>query len=251
VTFERNVAIPVNPFTQRVQDAAAVRLTSRREVGLGFDVGVLAKPTENLSVGASYRHKVRTAFAGDAGFTSIATGNAQLDALVAQSLPAGAVPVTTEIEFPSLLTLGAEYSWGDWVLAADVNLHQWSSFDKLEVTFLGRPELSSVVEQGYRDSQIYRVGLERRWSDAWTLRGGYFFDKTPAPAESVGPILADASRHCAALGATWRRGRLRVEAANWLLFFKERSTEGRNRDGYDGTYKSFAELFAISIGISF
>jgi long-chain fatty acid transport protein len=251
VTLERNVAVPVNPFTQRIQDAAALRLASRRELSLGFDVGMLAKLSENLALGASYRHKVKTGFSGNASIARIATGNSQLDALVEQRLPAGDVPVETEIEFPSLITLGAQYAWGDWVFAADVNFQQWSSFDQLEISFEGRPELSSVLEQGYRDSQIYRVGAERRLDDLWTVRGGYFFDRTPAPPESVSPILPDASRHGVALGATWRRGRMRVDAANWLVLLQRRSTEGRSRVGYDGTYKGFAEIFSISVGVSF
>ena len=53
------------------------------------------------------------------------------------------------------------------------------------------------------------------------------------------------------MGASFRRGRLRVDAANWLVFSGERSTEGKNRDGYDGSYKSFAEVFSISVGLSF
>ncbi len=251
VTLERNLAVPVNPFTQRIQDAATVRLASRRELGLGFDVGVLAKLTDDLSLGASYRNRVKTSFSGSASFARIATGNAQLDALVEQRLPAGDVPVETEIEFPALITLGAQYAWGDWTFAADVNFQLWSSFDRLELRLPGRPELSSDLEQGYRDSQVYRVGAERRLDDLWTVRGGYFFDRTPAPPESVSPMIPDTSRHGAALGATWRRGRLRVEAANWLVFLERRSTEGRSREGYDGTYKGFAETFSISVGVSF
>jgi len=248
--LERNVPL-FNPFTQRVQDVAALRLESREKVALGFNLGVLARPSEGLAMGASYRHKVRTDFRGSADFTPIATGSAQFDALVAQRLPAGALPATTEIEFPALISVGLQYSWGDWLVAADVNFQQWSSFDSLPLLFEGRPDLSEVVREDYKNSQIYRVGAERRMSDTWTVRGGYFFDRTPAPVESISPILADASRHGAAFGASWRRGRLRVEAANWLVFFKERSTEGRSRDSYNGTYRSFAEVFSVSVGLSF
>lgn len=250
VKLERNVPL-FNPFTQRVQDVAAFRLESRNQVALGFNLGVLAKPIENLAVGASYRHKVKTDFSGAADFTRIGTGSAQLDTLVTQRLPAGTIPARTAIDFPALVTVGAQYGWGDWLLAVEVNRQQWSSFAVLPLTFEGRPELSEVVREDYKSSQIYRLGAERRLNDTWTVRGGYFFDRTPAPVESVGPFLPDASRHCASLGATWRRGRLRVEAANQLVFFRERSTEGRSRDNYNGTYKSFAELFSVSVGLSF
>lgn len=248
--LERNVAL-FNPFTQRVQDVAALRLESRNEVALGLNLGVLAKANESLSVGASYRHSVQTAFDGSADVAAIATGSAQFDALAAQRLPAGALPATTEIEFPALVTLGVQYDQGDWLLAAGVELQRWSSFKTLPLVFEGRPGLSAVVPQDYGDSLVYRVGLERRLNDVWTVRGGYFFDETPAPVESIGPILPDAASHGIALGATCRRGRLRVDAANWLVFFQKRSTEGRSRENYNGAYKSFAELFSVSVGLSF
>ena len=250
VKLERNVPL-FNPFSQRVQDVASLRIESRNQIALGFNLGVLAKPAENLAVGASYRHNVKTDFSGDADFARIGTGSAQFDALVTQRLPAATLPVRTEIDFPALITVGAQYSWGDWLLAADVNFQRWASFDALPLTFEGRPDLSEVVREDYENSETYRVGAERRLNDTWTVRGGYFFDRTPAPVESVGPILPDASRQGASVGATWRRGRLRVEAANWLVFFRERSTEARSRDNYNGTFKSFAELFSVSVGLSF
>jgi long-chain fatty acid transport protein len=248
--LERNVAL-FNPFTQRVQDVAALRMTSRNQVALGWNVGVLAKPTENLAVGVSYRHKVRTNFSGDAELALLATGSSQFDALVGQRLAAGVLPAATEIEFPAQISLGIQYSWGDWLFAADVDLQQWSSFDVLPLRFAGRPDLSEVVPENYKSAQTFRAGAERRWSDTWTFRGGYFFDRTPAPVESLSPMLSDASRHGAALGASWRRGRLRVEAAHWLVFSRERSTEGRSLANYNGTYKSFDALVSLSLGVSF
>jgi long-chain fatty acid transport protein len=248
--LDRNVPV-IDPFTNTVKDAAAVVLKSNHALGWGFDVGVLAKPIENLSVGVSYRHKIKTDFSGSGDFQLLSTGNAQLDAAVALRVPSGSVPVSTSIEFPSIVELGANYKWNDWILAADVDFQQWSSFSSLPINFENRPDLSSVVEENYKNSRIYRVGLERRVNDSWDVRGGYYFDQNPEPAESVSPLLPDADRHCAAFGATFRHGRFHVDVADWVLFFKQRSTEGVNRDNYNGTYKNSANLFAVSLGLSF
>jgi len=250
VQLDRNVGI-VNPFTQQVVDAAAVALKSETADGYGFNVGVLASPVENLTIGVAYRHKVRVDFQGDAVFTLLPTGNPQLDFAIARTLPNGSTKVKTTIEFPSLLSVGAQYRWNTWTLAAQVDFHGWSSFDRLPLNFSDYPELSSVVEEQYQNSRVYRVGAEYHLNEIWDVRGGYFYDESPAPVESVSPLLPDASRHGVALGATLRAGRWRIEAANWLLFFKERSTQGLNRDNYNGTYKGFAELFSLSFGYSF
>lgn len=250
VGLERNVGI-INPFTQRVVDAASVDLESDTNKGIGFNLGIVAKPTEDLSLGAAYRHKVKIDFTGQATFTLLPTGSTQLDGVIAQSLPSGAVPVTTSIEFPSLFTLGAAYAWNEWIFAVDIDFQQWSSFDSLPLTFEGLPDLSSVIEEDYENSRIYRVGAERRINDRWSVRGGYFYDETPSPPESVSPLLPDAARHGLAAGFSYESGRWRVDVANWYLIFKDRSTEGLNRDNYNGTYSSGAELFAVSFGYSF
>lgn len=248
--LDRNVGI-INPFTLSAVDVAAVELKGDRATDFGFNLGVLARPSDHLSLGAAYRHKVKQAFTGTADFNRLSTGNSQLDALVALTIPAGPVGVATEIEFPSLLSVGASYEWNEWTVAGQVDFHNWSSFDQLPLEFEGRPDLSSVVEENYSNSRIYRLGLERKVGERWALRGGYYYDETPAPAESVSPLLPDADRHGIALGFGFKSGHWSVDVANWYLIFKERSTEGVNRDNYNGTYDNGAELFAVTVGYGF
>ncbi len=42
-----------------------------------------------------------------------------------------------------------------------------------------------------------------------------------------------------------------MDVAGWYLDFKERSTEGRSREDYDGTYRSSALTFNASVGLRF
>jgi long-chain fatty acid transport protein len=250
LALDRDVAT-INPFTLRAIDVAAVELKSDTKVGVGFNLGLLAKPSDAFSIGVSYRHKVKTDYTGNATFTRLDSGNSQLDVLVARSIPTGAIAVTTSIEFPAILSGGIAYSPGSWTFEGDVDWYQWSTFKELPITFPDRPDLSGVVTENYENSMQYRFGLERRIGESWAVRGGYYYDKTPTPAESVGPLLPDADRQAACVGFSWKRGALRIDVAGWHLFFKERSTEGLNRDRYDGTYKNSADLFAVSLGFGF
>ena len=250
VSLKRNAGA-VDPFSFAVKDVAAVDLESDTSTKLGFNLGVLAKPTDSLALGVSYRHKVASDFSGTANFSLLPTGNAQLDGAVAAQLPTGAVPVTTRIEFPSIVEVGVSYDSGDWTVAADVDFQHWSSFDELPLTFIGRPDLSTTVQENYQDTRIYRIGFERRLGLSWAVRGGYYFDENPSPAESVSPLLPDADRHGIALGFGYSVGSWNVDVAYWHLIFKQRSTEGVNRDNYNGTYDNGADLLAVSIGKRF
>ena len=250
VKLARSVPL-VNPFTQRVVDVAALDLTSDTALGIGFNVGALARLSESTSVGVSYRHKVKVDYDGAATFTPAATGNAQLDALVASALPPGTQPVSTSITFPAIASVGLAQRFGPWLFEVDVNWYQWSTFDRLALDFIDRPDLSEVIVEEYGNAFQYRFGLERELTEEWLVRAGYFWDETPSPPASVSPLLPDSNRHGLALGGTWNRGQLRLDAGTWLVLGAERSTAGVNRDRYEGTYKNRAFTFGVSLGYEF
>ena len=242
----------VNPFTQTVIDVAEVQLESGWATGWGFNVGLLGKPSENLSIGLAYRHKVTVDYTGDAAFTPIPTGNAQVDAAAAAALPAGRPGITTAITFPASFSGGAAYHWEQWTLAADAVWFQWSTFGRLQLDFeRGSGVASQTIVEDYQNIWQFRVGLERRLNDRWALRGGYHFDQTPVPAPSVSPLLPDQDRHGFSLGGSWTEGRLRIDAGAWYLRLSPRSTEGLNRDRYNGTYDNSAFTVGVSLGYVF
>ena len=164
--LERRVPV-VNPFTLKVVDGAAVTLDSDTNTGFGFNVGVLAKATDSLNVGLSYRHKVNVEYSGTATFEPIPTGNADLDLRVRASLPQGAVPLSTSIEFPAQASFGFSKTFDAWTFEADVNWYQWKTFDELRLEFETEPRLNETIAEEYENSFQYRFGLERVLSDAW------------------------------------------------------------------------------------
>jgi long-chain fatty acid transport protein len=216
VTLERRVPV-INPFTQRPVDAADERLVAGTDTGIGFDVGVLAKFSDDVSFGASYRHKVKVDYQGTASFTPLPTGNAQLDARLLGVLPPESLNLLSSITFPALASGGLAFHRGDWAFEADVNWYQWSSFQSIPVTFPDRPDLSGAITEDYGDSFQYRFGVERTLNDRWAVRGGYYWDETPSPPASVSPLLPDSDRNGFCLGASWTSGKWRVDAASWLV----------------------------------
>ena len=112
-----------------------------------------------------------------------------------------------------MINVGAAYQWGDWTFAGDVGFWQWSKFQQIAFDYEGREDLREVVVQDYADSVQIRVGVERRLGTTWAVRGGYFFDDSPAPAASLSPLLFDADRHGFTLGGSWQQGPWRLDAA--------------------------------------
>lgn len=248
VSLERRAAI-YDPFRDRFVDAADVRLSSDTDLAASFAVGLLGRPTPGTSVGLTYRHGVRATYEGEAVFTPLPTGSSQLDVLVARSVPALPVPAEAALEFPASLTAGLAYTWNDWTGAVDLAWYGWSAFDRIDVALEGRaPE---VIEEGWEDSLAVRAGVERALGTDFALRGGYFYEQTPAPAETLSPLLADADRHGIALGGSWTDGRLRVDAGAWLVLAGARATGGSNVHRYEGTYDPSSLTLALAVGYAF
>jgi long-subunit fatty acid transport protein len=95
------------------------------------------------------------------------------------------------------------------------------------------------------------VGAERRLGTTWAVRGGYFYDDSPAPAASLSPLLFDADRHGFTLGGSWVQGPWRIDAVAALVQSKARSTGGTSRDGYEGIYDTRALSAGLSVGYAF
>ena len=240
----------LDPTTGALVDAGALRIDGKNDTAVGFNVGVLARMTENLSVGAQYRHRVTHDFHGTAEFSLIPTGVAALDAAVAEVIPAGALPVTTQVTLPESVTGGAAYTWGDWTFAGQVDVVKWSKLQHVAFDYAGRHDLREVFVLDYADTLALRFGAERRFGSAWAARAGYFFDDSPAPARSLTPFLFDGDRHGFLAGGSRQQGPWRIDVAAGYVLSPRRPT-GATPEGFDGAYETSGVTAALSFAYKF
>ncbi len=223
------------------------QLKSDFKPGVGFHGALLGQPWTNWKLGLTYRSRVKVKVDdGKATFQQIPTGDAALDATIAAGKPANQ-KVATELEFPAMFSVGLAWEpTPDWTYAIDGIFTGWSAFEKLPLHFASDPSLDRDIIENYHDTYAVRVGAEHRL-ERYTYRLGYYFDPAAAPAESVTPLLPDASRHGATVGLGLVRGKWTIDAYNLFLFVEKRSTETRERDGFDGVYKSYVNAFGASL----
>jgi len=231
-------------------DVAAQTLSTSTDTGVGFNLGLMASPTENITFGLAYRHKVQAAYAAVADFSQIATGVAAVDALVAAHLPASQA-ATVVHNFPASLAAGLAVRNGDWLVEGDLAWTFWSSFDSVEVRYATTPSLSASLPQAYESVLQGRLGVEYLLSRTWAVRGGYSYDHGPQPTTTVSPFLHDSNRHGFGLGGTWKSGNVSVDLLARYLPFRSRSTRGSNRYDYDGRYETSAFQLGVGIGYKF
>lgn len=252
VILNQNIALPFpNPFTGRITDIGNARLASEYGDDLGYNVGVLWKPTDRFRIGASYRTEMDIDLEGDADFTQISTGNAGLDAVVAGTFPQDDT-ISTTLPFPAVAAVGVAFGLTDRVdLEFDITHMTWSRFEALTVNFTNQPARSFTREQNWDDSSCYRFGANIEASTDWDVRLGLLYDNNPQPTEAVGPLLPDADRIGATFGVGYQRGPWILDFAAFILHFKDRSTNGVSADHFEGTYETDATLWSVNLGYRF
>jgi len=230
-------------------EVANVDLTSDWTPGYGWNTGFSWTPWKNWKVGLTYRSRVILHVDGKVDITQISTGNPTWDAAVAAQLPPDQA-ASTVLRLPAIAALGVAWSWGGaWTLEGNAVYTEWSTFKDLPIYFQRTPSSNDRVVEEYDDSFQFRVGAERR-GQAFTWRAGYYLDQAAAPTESVSPILPDADRQGATLGLGLGFGkdkRLTLDLYELALFVANRKTDGVNRDGFEGEYKSFVNSTGLSL----
>jgi long-chain fatty acid transport protein len=249
LSLERNNAA-VNPFTQRIVDVAHARLESDHSSGIGYNVGLMFRPSEQWRFGFQYRSDMDIDYEGDATFQQISTGNAQLDAIVARQLPPDQ-EISTTLRFPGFITGAVATKVGAWDVEFDLVYATWSRFDRLQVEFEQTPAANLDIIENYEDSMSYRLGGNRSVTDRWDVRLGALYDETPQPVEVVGPLLPDSNRVGITFGLGYRGEHWRVDLSEMVLIFEDRDTLGRSVDNFNGIYKTTANLFSLNVGYEF
>lgn len=188
-------------FVETIRDnkfpPASATLDGKAGVRAGFNVGVLYDISDKVSVGVSYRSRIKM---------RVKEGNASLDyanrtveelmGALGKLAPMFAVPkydqgtFRAELPLPSNTTIGVSYRPTDrWQLALDLQYVGWNAYDSLNV-FFNEPELGISpikAKKDYKNTIIARIGAEYKATDRLDVRAGLYFDQSPIRKNNYNP----------------------------------------------------------------
>jgi long-chain fatty acid transport protein len=240
-------------------DAGEVEIKGSSGANFGFTAGVMYK-SERLGLGLAYRHSIKNKLeGGDAKFMI----HDDLPGNSGMTVAAGITnfgeygldqSINSEISFPSYFVAGIYYKITEKLGAEfDYAWYKWDVVDKVELNF-DNPDLASVLNLNYSNSYQLRFGVHYELTEKFSLRGGYIYDQTPQPVESVSPLLPDDTRSDYTAGIGYKAGKFQIDIGYMFVDIGERSTvengEGKNDNNFNGTYNSSADLFMIGVGYS-
>ena len=196
--------------------------------GVGGTLGMLFSPNEKISLGATIRTPCKMSFSGDVEVS-------YLNAL-------GMIPDTPlyGADIATDTTMKREVTWPWWIaagvafkpiesltLTGDLQWTQWSSIDVMESTF-GDIVWNLIMETErpmyWKDKLQVRVGAEYKLKE-WAFRGGYYWDPSPAPDNTMNVLLPSFDFHVLTGGIAYFIDGLQLEFGIEYLMGKERNVD--------------------------
>ena len=208
--------------------------------GVGFNVGALFEPTDDLTLGFGYRSEIDHTLSGTTTVAGIGVFGASAD-------------TTT----PDMISGGFTYDIDDqWSVSGEVQYTLWSDFDELVVV---TPALgTNTTDEKWNDQFFVAIGGAYKLNDSWTFRAGVAFDESPIPDATRTPRVPGADRYWLAVGASYNVNEwFGIDAGYSHIFVDDSKVrlDGTGNDatrgGVSGDYENSIDLFALQARFSF
>ncbi|HXK10471.1 MAG TPA: outer membrane protein transport protein [Vicinamibacteria bacterium] len=228
----------------------------------GWNAGALLKLGEQAHVGVSYRSRITHDITGNVTFQGAPTFSlpgplAPIGAALNDAFANGAVKTT--IKLPDTLSVAAAWKGERAEVLADWTWTGWSSIPTLDILRADGSDLSSVPLT-FQDTWRAGLGFNYRFNDAWKLRLGTAYDKSPVQDQYRTPRLPDNDRVWAAGGFEWKISpKAAVDVGYAHLFVKDGPSNLPNQYSADstplgalvGTYNAKVDILGVQLSLHF
>jgi long-chain fatty acid transport protein len=210
--------------------------------GVGFNIGVMARPMEAFTLGLTYRSALKfEAQDGEANFN--------VPSALAEYFPT--TSFSGAISLPATATIGGAYKINaQHTVAVDINYVFWSIYDSLNFDFAQNTDKLDDLKsaKNYQNAFILRAGWQGEMSDKIRLRGGITYDLTPVPDGYLTPETPDANKLAISGGLGLQLKSLRLDATfMWVEGAQRYDINAETNFG--GTFKGRA--FIPGIGVTY
>ena len=227
--------------------------------GVGYNLGILFEPHKDISIGASYRSKIKVDIDGNATFDLPPGSPPFISALFPDT------PGNTDITLPQQTYLGIYYKGFD-PLSFEVALRWegWSAYDQLKIN-LDKSVAGSttfISKKDWKNTYTVSIGAKYQLNDQVAFLAGYLYGGNPIPDKTFDPAIPDAKTHQWSIGTDIKYKKLRFALAyayqKWQSRNKSNSIDDTPDDGFfnsatsaNGEYNSDLHVIGISLNYRF
>jgi len=214
-------------------------------MGIGFSLGLLAKPADMLSIGLSLKTKNTVKFEGTAKNTAFQTLNAYES------------DYERDLAWPLWIGAGiALRPVNKLILTADVQFSQWSDTQEKIVTEYknaiwagAMDEKARTMELNWEDKTQIRFGAQYQLTEMFALRAGYYYDPAPAPDETINIIFPSITYKAITFGASCCLGKVNLDFGFEYLLGSDRDVAPSDKGNMPGIHGM--DILAPSLGVSY
>ena len=222
---------------------------------VGYNLGALWKPIEQISFGATFRGSAEVNLSGHSEFEQ-------------SSLPVAdtTLPAQMNLTFPIVAVVGISYRpTPKWNLEFDANYTDWANFGNTTINQQGNfPLIASqnvAVTFDWQASWTYELGVTRYFSRGWHLSAGYAFNQSSVPDTYYTPLAADLDRHFFSVGIGHDGQRFDCDLAYQFGYGPSNPVSGSNPttplgelaslNVADGKYRFISNALILTLGMHF
>lgn len=197
---------------------------------VGWNIGALWKPSDKISIGATFRSSARVTLNGQTHFEQ------------QPLIPDSHRSANMGFDFPRTVVAGISYRpTPKWNLEFDGNYTDWNSFDTFHLQQKNPPPQLNPdipVHFGWQGSWMYEFGVTRYFDNGWHVSGGYVFNENSVPDQYYTPLAADLDRHFFSLGAGYNGKRFDFDVAYQFGYGPKYSVNGSAPSSTPGQFAS-------------
>ena len=270
------------------QIPVGIELEGSSKVACGFNIGALVNITPKLTLGVTYRSKVKLSVEGGEAELEYANDNAKavinaiksFDTTPLQGLEAaGAIPSGTvatlkgtqtqlatmgvldgaefsaSMPIPSIFSLGVAYQPNAaWTLTGEVQVTGWSAYNKLDIAFkTAAGEILQSSVKNYKNTACVRLGAQYVMNDFVTFRAGLYGDTPPVQMDNYNPETPSADCIGYTFGATLNPAKFMAIDLSIGYLGGEKTTGSCDSNGtlFKADYTKSAIMPALAVRFNF
>jgi long-chain fatty acid transport protein len=232
IRLEMNKMVPVCEWDVKLDG---------HNIALGWNLGFNYDFTDNTSFAAVYRSTIKQDMDADVDIN--------MGGVVTPTKAHGAVTL------PDSLTFGFGHRFNENTRAEiGATYTKWSTYDKLEMTY--DDVLGKVSDpKNWEDVWRYQVGIEHKLNDTWSIMGGYAYDNSPMPDETMDFAVPTGDRQTISIGFKKRSGNSELAFAWGYMWIQDRVVPGAkytpNNSVYANDYANVRDNTAHILSLSY
>jgi len=208
---------------------------------VGFNLGILWQPIEQLSFGAAYRSKTGMDYDGT---TTVSAASPYPFVMKMDN--------EASLTLPQSVVVGVSYRpTPKWNIEFDVD---WTDWDQINTIYVDQA-MPASLKLDMESSRYYELGVTRYLGDNWQVSAGYIFNENSVPSKTYNPLISDQDRHFGCLGLGYKWSHFTIDAAYQFGFGPSRTVTGSPvssaGQSADGKYEYISHAFAVTAGFNF